>query len=74
MHGTLRSCFVWIALCTLGSALGACGLGQSDDTDVSVQGNWSGSYTAAGSDASIPVTALVQKDGQIGRASCRGRV
>lgn len=53
----------WLALAGLGSLVCACNAGQSDSTDVSVQGNWSGQYAATGAKQSIPVFAIIQKGG-----------
>ena len=53
----------WLALAGLSVLVCACNAGQSDNTDVSVQGNWSGQYAAAGAKQSIPVFALIQKGG-----------
>jgi len=47
----------------MGALLVACNAGQSDDSTVSVQGNWSGSYSAEGSEESTPVFALLQDGG-----------
>lgn len=63
MDGWKRTLSLSLALSASALSLCACGLGQSDDTTVSVQGNWSGSYTAEESKAPIPVFALVQQDG-----------
>lgn len=52
-----------LALSASVASLCACNAGQGDDTTVAVQGNWSGSYSAAGSTSYIPVFALVQQDG-----------
>lgn len=41
----------------------ACNLGQSNDSIVSVQGNWSGTYSTLGSGTSIPIFALMQENG-----------
>ena len=54
---------LWLALAGLGVLMCACNAGQSDSTDVSVQGNWSGQYAAAGAKESIPVFAFIRKDG-----------
>ena len=62
MEGCKSTWKSWLALSAMG-VLAACNLGQGNDTDASVQGNWSGSYTAAGTQSSIPVFALIQKDG-----------
>ncbi len=63
MDRCLRACSLCIALSSLGLLITACNVGQNDSTDVSVQGNWSGTYTAAGASNAIPVSALVQQDG-----------
>lgn len=62
MDRCIRAWSLCFAL-SLSGTLAACNAGQSDSTDVSVQGNWSGTYTATDAHDSIPVTALVQKDG-----------
>ncbi len=53
----------WFAVSAACCVVAACGAGQSDDTTASVQGNWSGNYTAAHTQSSIPVFALIQQDG-----------
>ncbi len=63
MDGCKRTWIAWLALSGLGALLVACNAGQSNDTDASVEGNWSGSYTASGAQSSIPVFALIQKGG-----------
>jgi hypothetical protein len=62
MDGCMKR-LTWLAIGTASLMLAACGTGQSDDTTASVQGNWSGSYTAAGTSSSIPVFAFIQQDG-----------
>lgn len=63
MAGRVHRGIVWLAISTASVVLAACNAGQSNDTTASVQGNWSGSYTAAGSAGSIPVFALIQQGG-----------
>lgn len=62
MGRCVSACALWLAL-ALSSTLVGCNVGQSDSTDVPVEGNWSGTYTAASANTSIPVFAFVQKDG-----------
>lgn len=63
MEGKGHAGLVGFAVFAVGLVVSACNAGQDDDTTASVQGNWSGSYTAAGTQASIPVFALIQKGG-----------
>ena len=63
MDGWKHGLGLSLALLASAVSLCACNAGQSDDTSVSVQGNWSGSYTAEGSKQPAPVFALVQQDG-----------
>lgn len=63
MDRCIQGVWAWLAVAGFGVLVSACNAGQSDSTDVSVQGNWSGRYAAAGSRSSIPVFALIQKDG-----------
>ena len=63
MERCRRTWGLWFAASAASLVVAACNAGQSNDTDASVQGNWSGRYTAAGSQSSIPVFAVIQKDG-----------
>ena len=63
MERCKRTWLWWFAVWAASLAVAACNAGQSNDTDASVQGNWSGSYTAAGAQSSIPVFALIRQDG-----------
>jgi hypothetical protein len=63
MDGWKRLSCLTLALSASAISLCACNAGQGDDTTVSVQGNWSGSYSAEGSQAPIAVFGLVQEDG-----------
>ena len=63
MDRCLRRRLYLLAIGTASLGMVACGAGQSDDTTASVQGNWSGNYTAAQTQSSIPVFALIQQDG-----------
>jgi hypothetical protein len=63
MDRCIRTLSLWLGLASLGSLVCACNAGQSNSTDVSVQGNWSGSYSAKGANSSIPVFAFIRKDG-----------
>jgi len=63
MDGCIRSWALCLALTAPGVLVCACNAGQGDSTDVPVQGNWSGHYAARGAQSSIPVFALIQKDG-----------
>lgn len=63
MDRCIRMGSLWLVLAGLGVLMCACNAGQSDSTDVSVQGNWSGTYAADGAKSSIPVFALIRKDG-----------
>lgn len=63
MEGRISIWGLGLTLSAMGVLLVACNAGQSDDSTVSVQGNWSGTYSAQGSDASTPVFALLQDGG-----------
>ena len=63
MEGCRHLGLAWTAILVAGLGVAACNGGQSDETTASVQGNWSGSYTAAGTQSSIPVFALIQQGG-----------
>lgn len=63
MEGCRHGGLAWLAVLVAGIGVSACNAGREDDTTASVQGNWSGSYTAAGTEDSIPVFALIRKDG-----------
>lgn len=74
MEGRLRTLSLGLTLSAMGAVLAACNAGQSNDSSVPVQGNWSGTYTAQGSQASFPVFALVQQDGSAYLFDTRGIV
>jgi|HubBroStandDraft_5_1064220.scaffolds.fasta_scaffold115952_2 hypothetical protein len=63
MDRCIHGVWMWLALAGLSVLVCACNAGQSDNTDVSVQGNWSGQYAADGAQGSIPVFAFIRKDG-----------
>lgn len=63
MDGRKHGLCLPLALLASTVSLCACNAGQSDDTTVTVQGNWSGSYSAEHSEEAIPVFGLVQQDG-----------
>ena len=63
MEGCRHVGLAWLAVFAAGMGISACSGGKSDDTTASVQGNWSGSYTASGTTSSIPIFALIQQGG-----------
>ena len=63
MEGRVHIWGLGLALSAMGLGLVACNAGQSNDSSVSVQGNWSGTYSAQGSAVSTPVFALMQDAG-----------
>lgn len=63
MDGWGHAGLAWLAVFAASIGISACNAGRDNDTTASVQGNWSGSYTTAGTQASIPVFALIQKGG-----------
>src|SRR5579859_8036701 len=63
MEGWGHASLAGFAVFAAGVVVSACNGGQSDETSASVQGNWSGSYTANGGASSIPVFALIQQSG-----------
>lgn len=63
MEGWGHAGLAGFAVLAASLVVAACSGGRSDETTASVQGNWSGNYTADGSTSTIPVFALIEQDG-----------